>query len=269
MTAEFKTSVSEYLHGKILEYDEIEAFLNALARLAVHELSADGEEVLCGITLLRYERAGTVASSSQEAQELDEVQYDYRDGPCLSAARRHVMVEVPDLNQEVRWPEYVQAVTRRGIRSVLAIPLPDECGDGAALNLYSTVPAKFTPDRVELAQAYAQEASQALALAMRPGVYKEGQPDALEAMRSRTTIDLAVGMIMGQDGCSQEEAFTTLRSASSSRNIKLREVASGVVGPAGFGSGDRALPALATVAEQGKSSAVHPVDFGRSRNRAP
>lgn len=71
MTTEIETSINEYLYGKILEHDEIEAFLNALTRLAVHELSADGDEVLCRITLLRHQKVGTVASSSEDAQELD------------------------------------------------------------------------------------------------------------------------------------------------------------------------------------------------------
>ncbi len=228
-----ETSVNEYLYGKILEHDEIEAFLNALTRLAVHGLSADGDEVLCGITLLRHKKAGTVASSSQDAQELDEVQYAYRDGPCLSASRHQLMVEVPDFRQDGRWPDYTKAVTRRGIRSALAVPFLLEHRDGAALNLYSTAPGHFTPDRVAQAQAYTRQASQALALAIRLAGHKEAETDVPEAMKSRTVIDMAVGIIMSKTGCSQEEAFTTLRSVSSSRSIKLHEVAAGVLGGAG------------------------------------
>ncbi|WP_253905045.1 ANTAR domain-containing protein [Arthrobacter sp. H14] len=52
-------------------------------------------------------------------------------------------------------------------------------------------------------------------------------------MKTRTTIDLAVGIIMGQSRCSQDEAFALLRSASSTRNIKLREVAAGIVASTG------------------------------------
>ncbi|MCV9996355.1 hypothetical protein OIU93_18960 [Paeniglutamicibacter sp. ZC-3] len=56
------------LQGMILESSEIGSFLDALTRLAVQELSEPGEEILCGITLLRHKRPGTVASSSQAAQ---------------------------------------------------------------------------------------------------------------------------------------------------------------------------------------------------------
>ena len=48
-------------------------------------------------------------------------------------------------------------------------------------------------------------------------------------MESRTTIDIAVGAIMAQNRCSQESALKILKIASSTRNIKLRDVAAAVV----------------------------------------
>jgi len=51
----------------------------------------------------------------------------------------------------------------------------------------------------------------------------------LAAMESRTVIDMAVGAIMAQNRCSQDAALKILRIASSSRNVKLRDVAAHVV----------------------------------------
>ncbi len=48
-------------------------------------------------------------------------------------------------------------------------------------------------------------------------------------MKSRTAIDIAVGVIMAQNRCSQSAAMAILRTASNSRNIKLRDVAAGVI----------------------------------------
>ncbi|OIH82800.1 response regulator receiver protein [Arthrobacter sp. UCD-GKA] len=221
------------LQGMILESNEIDSFLNALTRLAVHELSEPGEEVLCGITLLRHKRPGTVASSSQEAQDLDEVQYNYVDGPCLSAARTQSLVHVPDLQNDYRWPDYTKVVLARGIRSVLAAPFQLEQGDHAALNLYAPVPHGFTIEKMRLARGYALQASQAFSIALRLARHKDTATDALEAMKSRTTIDLAVGMIMGQNNCSQEQAIEILKSASSNRNLKLREIAAAMIAQKG------------------------------------
>ena len=54
-------------------------------------------------------------------------------------------------------------------------------------------------------------------------------------LETRTVIDVAVGIIMAQNRCSQDEAFELLKSASSARNIKLHAVAAGVVESLGQG----------------------------------
>lgn len=229
MTMPPEMTVSEYLHGQILESDTLEAFLNALTRLAALELSADGTEVLCGVTLLRHKKAGTIASSGPIAQAMDELQYEYRNGPCLTAARTQQLVHAPDLATDIRWPGYSEVIRDHGIHSVLAIPFDLEGPDLAALNLYAGQAHWFTPGRVAAARDYAAQTAQALQISIRLAHHLDAEHDALEAMKSRTSIDLAVGIIMGQNRCSQEEAFALLVSASSSRNIKLRDVATAMV----------------------------------------
>ena len=46
-------------------------------------------------------------------------------------------------------------------------------------------------------------------------------------------VDLAVGIIMGQNRCSQHEAFTILRTASGRSNMKLRDLAAQLVASVG------------------------------------
>lgn len=48
-------------------------------------------------------------------------------------------------------------------------------------------------------------------------------------MEGRHVIDTAGGIIMSQTLCSQEEAFVTLRQASSSRNMKLLVLAQSIL----------------------------------------
>ncbi|MFC8303310.1 ANTAR domain-containing protein [Specibacter sp. NPDC057265] len=53
--------------------------------------------------------------------------------------------------------------------------------------------------------------------------------DLQAAMASRTVIDLAIGVIMGQQRCSQAEAFQIISRAASARNQKLHEVAASLL----------------------------------------
>jgi AmiR/NasT family two-component response regulator len=61
---------------------------------------------------------------------------------------------------------------------------------------------------------------------------QEAKNNLEAAMKNRTAIDIAVGVIMAQNRCSQEAATTILRKASNSRNIKLRDVAASVIASA-------------------------------------
>ncbi|WP_318533030.1 GAF and ANTAR domain-containing protein [Arthrobacter vasquezii] len=220
------------LQDAVLDSADVEAFLNELCRHAAGALG-DREEILCGITLLRERKAATVASSSERAREMDEVQYKFDDGPCLSAARNQTTVHVADVNQEEHWADYIGAVADRGMQSILAVPF-DLMGDAkAALNLYADRAHKFTDETVERAAAYAAEAARSLRLAVRIAHHSEIAEDLRTAMESRTAIDIAIGVIMCQSRCSQTEAFEFLKKASSHRNIKLRELAVQIVASAG------------------------------------
>ena len=42
-------------------------------------------------------------------------------------------------------------------------------------------------------------------------------------------IDLAVGILMGRNRCSQEEAVEILKTASNHRNVKLRDLAADLI----------------------------------------
>ncbi len=48
-------------------------------------------------------------------------------------------------------------------------------------------------------------------------------------MERRTVIDLACGMIMTQNNCTQSDAFAFLLKASQHRNQKVRDIAAGIV----------------------------------------
>lgn len=222
------SGINEYLQDVVLESSDVSLFLDELCRHAVRSLS-DGEQMLCGITLLRERKATTVASSSTRAREMDEVQYKFDTGPCLSAAREQVVMDVADVHREQRWPGYIAAIGGYGVHSILAVPFSLADDAKAALNLYSDTANTFTDEGIERARAYAGEASRSLRLAVRIAQLSETAENLKSAMESRTIIDIAVGIIMCQSRCSQAEAFTFLQRASSHRNVKLREIARQIV----------------------------------------
>jgi AmiR/NasT family two-component response regulator len=75
----------------------------------------------------------------------------------------------------------------------------------------------------------AHEASRALALAVRMAERSEMSAHLQNALASRAVIDQALGIIMGQNWCTADEAFEVLRSIFQNRNIRLRDVAADMV----------------------------------------
>lgn len=221
--------VSQRLGELVLTSSHVEEFLRDLSVEAAAALSATDSNVSCSVTLVRRKKAVTVASSDARARAMDEVQYAFHDGPCLSAIRDDSTVTVPDLHGEGRWPEYTAAVQGETLRSVLAVPFPVHEDARAALNLYADVTEAFPAEAVTAAEKFAQDAGMSLRLALRVAQLTDARDDLVTAMASRTTIDLAAGIIMGQNRCSQEAAMFILKSASSTRNIKLRDVAVAVI----------------------------------------
>lgn len=222
------TSVAAELQQLILETESMEQFLEAFAQHAAG-LFSDQALLLCGVTLKRGRQAATVASSSAAAKELDEVQYGFGQGPCLHAASTGDVTLVADTRTDPRWPAYFDAIQDRGYYSILAVPLVVDDDGGAALDLYARETGVFDDEMTRRVQDYAAEATATLQVAVQIAAYREINEDLRAAMRSRTAIDVAVGIVAGQNRCTQEQAFSILRRASSNQNLKLRSLAERVV----------------------------------------
>lgn len=232
---ETRGAAGEQLQDLLLNSEDITGFLNEFSRLMAGNLSRGGDEVWCAVTLLRERKAATVASSSERAAELDEIQYGFGDGPCLTAAREQKVVHVPDIRFNYQWPDYKDAAVRSGIRSVLGVPFDLQGEAKAGLDIYSDMPNRYDDEAIAAIRQEVLLASKALQLAVRLAKHRETAADLEAAMRSRTTIDLALGIIMNQSRCSQEEAIEILTAASNHRNVKLRDLAAEIVAAVGKG----------------------------------
>lgn len=221
------------VQSMLLDSEDIAEFLDGLTAMIARRLSVDGARILCSVTLERDRRPDTVAASGPEAAELDALQDDYPDGPCAAAAREHAVVRVGDVLDDARWAAYHAAVAERGIRSILGVPFELRGEASAALNIYSTRPGDFSPEAIEHVQLVVGEASTALLLAVRANRSAETEADLRAVLASRAPIDLAAGVVMGQNRCTYQEAVEILKTASNHRNVKLRDLAIDLL--SGFG----------------------------------
>lgn len=222
----FHIAVGE-LHSLVLSVPEVESFLDDVARLAA---AAFGGGVACGITARYDSQPLTMAASDGRAALVDEEQYTAGRGPCLEAMETGLVVDVPDQEADHRWGSYRKAALARGVRCSLSLPLSLAAEPVGALNLYHF-------DRIEgfgggarlRAEVFAARASTALALTVRFNDQAERSRQLMEALHARSVIDQAIGILMAQQTCDAQTAFSLLRHRSQSANRKLRLVAVDVI----------------------------------------
>jgi hypothetical protein len=219
-----------HLHELVLNSVNVTGFLEELAVLTASTLSTTSTKLHCGVTVVRQRKPGVVASSDHRARALDELQNAFDDGPCLTALRRHEIVLVPDLSREGRWPEYLGVAREQGIGFILAIPLELSGEAEAVVNLYAEKADSLSPLDTDTARNFVANAAKSLRLALKLGNLQDASDDMAAAMKSRATIDMAVGVIMAQNRCTQDEAISELTRSSGARNTRLRETAAVVVG---------------------------------------
>jgi GAF domain-containing protein len=179
-----------------------------------------------GITVLRRGKPETPAATDEVSAEVDKVQYETGEGPCLSAIVERDTFRTGDLAGESRWPKFSgPAVQRTGVRSVLAYRLFTDADTFGALNLYSRERAAFDDDAVGIGGILAAHAALAFARAR-----EREQISGLEqAVASNRAIGMAIGILMATHRIDQDVAFELLRTLSQHTNRRLREIADEVI----------------------------------------
>lgn len=198
--------------------------LQQIVELAV--VAIEGCDV-AGIFELENGKVVTTAYSDRLVVELDGMQFETGEGPCLDAVKDGGTYYAEDLSDDVRWPIFGQKAATVHIRSLLAFPLSaDRPG---ALNLYATLPLAFgAVDRAK-GLIFATLAGIALGAAKDRESEDQKFDNLHDALKSREMIGQAQGILMERERITAHQAFDVLRRASQHLNRKLRQVAEEVV----------------------------------------
>jgi transcriptional regulator with GAF, ATPase, and Fis domain len=172
-----------------------------------------------GISELTTGAIRTRAASDVLTEQLDRVQYDTHEGPCMTAAvAKAAVVICNDLAVDDRWPVFGRAAADLGVNSVISFKLYDGRETIGALNLYGRKPHAFDSDAEEVGALLAAHA----AVVMTASRKQENLSIALE---TRDVIGQAKGILMERYKLDDREAFNALIAVSQHTHRKLRVVA--------------------------------------------
>jgi len=164
----------------------------------------------------------TMASTNSLVRELDALQYQLGEGPCISALHDQELVLAQRLRQEQRWPRYTPRAAEAGIRSQMAVHLAADDEILGSLNFYSTVRDTIDPEAFHRASLFATHAALALGYARRlEATHASAQTHRL--------IGQAIGMLVERFEITDERSFYYLVRVASAGGLELRQVAREVV----------------------------------------
>ncbi len=179
----------------------------------------------CDHASLMLRRRGTyatVAATDDIAARIDDLERRLEQGPCVDAIEEEIPQVEADLRAGSTWPELARAVLESTpVRGVMGFRLLIDKHKVGALNLFSDTPGAFTAAAAGQASALAAFASVTVTAVSRG----EDIASLRTGLLSNREIGKAIGLLMGLQNLSSDEAFELLRRTSQQMNLKVADLA--------------------------------------------
>jgi GAF domain-containing protein len=188
------------------------------------------------ITVIDQGKPRSVAFTGTLAAMLDERQYEDGYGPCVEAARTGQVIEIGDTAHDTTYPHFSRLAARQGVQRTLSIGMPTRSPFSAGMNIYvRAASGPFSQETRDVAMAFASYAAIVILNATLYNARREEVEQFRTAMASRAQIEQAKGIIMGDRGCTADEAFDLLSQESGHAHRKLRDIARTIIEDVGNG----------------------------------
>lgn len=173
-------------------------------------------------------RPATAAVTARVALELDMVQYDTNDGPCLTAFQSMSTVRVDLLEEGDAFPHFSPAARGKGFRGVLSVPATWGEEVVATLNLYSRT-GPFDETAVSIASVLAAQVAIAVSRSPEFAAARDVVEHAQRHADDAADVNIATGLLMVNESCTAEQAEGLLRQAAAHDERTMVEIAQRII----------------------------------------
>jgi GAF domain-containing protein len=202
---------------------------DALRRIVhtTHELfGVDG----AGLMLIDPEQLlRNVAVSDQRVDALEELQIEHEEGPCIDAFNDKDVVHAADLAEERRWPSFSPAAVKRGLRGVLASPIPYNQQAIGVVVVFSSARRPWSPEGELAIIAFTDLAALLIANTMQGEDQGELARQLQQALDARVVIEQAKGALVAAEGLTPVDAFERLRGQARRERRRVADVAADLI----------------------------------------
>jgi GAF domain-containing protein len=173
-------------------------------------------------------RPATAAITARVALELDMVQYDTQDGPCLTSFGTMRTMRVDLVEQGDDFPHFAPAARRKGIRGVLSVPATWGGEVVGTLNLYSRS-GPFDETAVSIGAILSAQVAIAVSRSPEFAAARNVVEEAQRNADDEADVNLATGLLMVNEACTAEQADGLLRRAATADEQTILQIAQRIV----------------------------------------
>lgn len=149
-------------------------------------------------------------------------------GPSFDVVRGDAAVFCDDTLAETRWPTFMSAALRHGVRC-FATTVHRNGSVLVTLTTYGVLPGALDRRQLSLASLLAAQGGAAVSNTSRYEDVHRTAVQLQQAVEARAIVDQAKGILMHALSCDADTAFAELRRISQTRHVKLTALAQRIV----------------------------------------
>jgi len=221
-----KTSDTISALSKISRAISSDLYLEDILKLIVTVTAEVMNSRICTLMLLdeKQELLTIRATQSISEEYIKKQPLKKGEGIAWKVVRENKPIVVPDVLKEPSY-KYKDIAEKEGLVSLLCVPLAVKKRVIGALNCYTSKPHKFSKTEINVLTSVANQAAIAIEnteLMVRTRVIQE-------ELETRKVVERAKGILMREEGLSEEEAFRRIQKFSMDRRKPMKEVAEAIV----------------------------------------
>src|SRR5205814_6743152 len=133
--------------------------------------------------------------------EVDLVQYDTGEGPCLEAIRKSDLVRLDVVDSATAYPHFAPGALDAGIETVLSVPAVWHGNVVGALNLYSKTSGAYRDENaLTLGHTLATYAAESIVTSPLYATSLDLVEDVIETMGTAEVVGQAIDILRGRMG---------------------------------------------------------------------
>jgi GAF domain-containing protein len=219
--AELSSALAQ-MAGLVLSRETVDTAIALVTTLA--EATSAGTTG-AGVTIADEHGKRSKAASNELVEQADALQYEFDEGPCLTAWRTRQLVRIDDTVTDPRWPSWNSAAARLGVRAVLSVPMVVDDESIGAIKVYSDRPAGYGEHEERVMSLFGEQAAILLANSQSLQQARQLSRQLTDALSGRDVIVRATGVLLARGAADEAAAFTALTDAAGRSGQTVQQLA--------------------------------------------